>query len=563
MPTHARSVSRVVAEHGCTHLFTLMGDGNMHLVLALAEAGVEIVEVRHESAAVAMAEGYGWSSGRVGICSVTHGPGLSHTATSLLVAARNHSPLVLLAGETPTGYTGAQLVDQRRLVEACEAAYRPVTVHDDAGAVVAAAIAEAARDRRPVVVGIPADLIDASVEAAPAAVAEPVPTGLDDEVSAAAAARLVEELRRAERPVLLAGRGVMASGSSALVRELAELTGAALSTTLPAKGMFDGHPLDLGIAGGLTHPDAEPVFRDADLVVALGAVAGASTTRSGQLFPDARLVRLDTVLALDQAAGGNDLRLRGEAHATLTLVVENYRTQGPAEPWFHPARPLPDCWSAELAHYQPELVPGTVDPRYAVLALDQALPEDAVIVVSNGHCSGFASALLRAAAPRSFHLAQGFGSIGQGLTTAVGVALGAPDRHVVVIEGDAGFMMHAQDLDTAVRAGARVTAFVLNDEALGTEYHRLEAGPDTGALAVVPTPRIADVATAMGALGRQVTDLAELDDAARDALAARTAVVEIRTSRTVESRHLRWRRIPVPAGAGRRSTASEGDAHAR
>jgi len=563
VPTHAQSVSRVVAEHGCTHLFTLMGDGNMHLVLALAEAGVEIVEVRHESAAVAMAEGYGWSSGRVGICSVTHGPGLSHTATSLLVAARNRSPLVLLAGETPAGYTGAQLFDQRHLVEACEAVYRPVTAHDDAGSVVAAAIAEAARDRRPVVVGIPADLIDATVETTHTVEADPAPTMLDVEVHAAAAAQLVEKLRSAKRPVLLAGRGVMASGSAALVRELAELTGAALSTTLPAKGMFDGHPLDLGIAGGLSHPDAEPVFRDADLVVALGAGAGASTTRSGQLFPDARLVRLDTVLDRDQAAvGGNDVRLRGEAHATLTRVVATLRSQEPTEPWFHPARPLPDCWSAELDDYQPKLAPGTVDPRHAVLALDQALPEDAVIVVSNGHCSGFASALLRTPAPRSFHLAQGFGSIGQGLTTAVGVALGAPDRHVVVIEGDAGFMMHAQDLDTAVRAGARVTAFVLNDEALGTEYHRLKAGPDTGALAVVPTPRIADVATAMGALGRQVSDLAELGDAARDALAAPTAVVEIRTSRTVESRHLRWRRIPVPAGAGRRATAHEGDAHA-
>ncbi|WP_427918824.1 thiamine pyrophosphate-binding protein [Streptomyces sp. cg40] len=562
MPTHAHSVSRVLTEHGCTHLFTLMGDGNMHLVLALAQAGVEIVEVRHESAAVAMAEGYGWSSGRVGLCSVTHGPGLSHTATSLLVAARNRSPLVLIAGETPTRYTGAQRFDQRRLVESCEAVYRPVTVHDDAGAVVAAAIAEAARDRRPVVVGIPADLIDASAAVPHAVVSEPVPAGLDDEVNTAAAAQLVKELRDAKRPVLLAGRGVMASGSSALVRELAELSGSALSTTLPAKGMFDGHPLDLGIAGGLTHPDAEPVFRDADLVIALGAGVGASTTRSGQLFPDARLVRLDTALDRDQTTADNS-GVRGEAHATLTLILETLRPQGPTEPWFRLARPLPDCWSAELTDYRPQLAPGTVDPRHAVLAIDQALPEDAVIVVSNGHCSGFASALLRTPAPRGFHLAQGFGSIGQGLTTAVGVALGAPDRHVVVIEGDAGFMMHAQDLDTAVRAGAHLTAFVLNDEALGTEYHRLNAGPDTGELAVVPTPRIADVAKAMGAVGRQVTDLAELGDATRDALAARTAVVEIRTSRTVESRHLRWRRIPVPAGGGVRATASEGDAHGR
>ncbi|SEG72473.1 Acetolactate synthase large subunit [Actinacidiphila yanglinensis] len=565
MQTHAQSISRALTDHGCTHVFTLMGDGNMHLVLALAEAGVEAVEVRHESAAVAMAEGYGWSSGRVGICSVTHGPGLSHTATSLLVASRNRSPLVLLAGETPTGYKGAQRFDQRRLVEACEARYRAVSADDDAGAVVAAAIVEASRDRRPVVVGIPADLIESSVEAAGAVTAQtvssPVPT-LPDGAEAAAASQLLDELRRAERPILLAGRGVMVSGSAALMSEVAELTGAALATTLPAKGLFDGHPLDLGIAGGLSHPDAEPVFRDADLVVALGSGAGASTTRSGRLFPDARLVRLD-IMPGDEGATDDGPLLRGEARATLTAVAEALRSGPPTEPWFRPARPLPDCWNAELADYQPELAPGTVDPRYAVLALDRLLPDDAVIVVSNGHCSGFASALLSAAAPRSFHLAQGFGSIGQGLTTAVGVALGAPDRHVVLVEGDAGFMMHAQDLDTAVRAGAHLTAFVLNDEALGTEYHRLGPGPGRGDLAVVPTPRIAEVAAAMGALGHQVTELAELPDAALDALAARTAVVEIRTSRTVQSRHLRWRRIPVPAGTGRRSPVTEGGTRAR
>ncbi|BBA95529.1 putative acetolactate synthase [Actinacidiphila reveromycinica] len=572
MQTHAQSVSRVIADHGTTHVFTLMGDGNMHLVLALADAGVEIVEVRHESAAVAMAEGYGWSSGRVGICSVTHGPGLSHTATSLLVAARNRSPLVLLAGETPTGYRGAQRFDQRRLVEACEAGYRAVTAREDAGAVVAAAIAEAARDRRPVVVGIPADLIEADVKApavpapdgVPAGVPDPAPAALvDDAANRAAAARLREELRHAARPVLLAGRGVTAGDAAALVTELAELTGAALATTLPAKGLFDGHPLDLGIAGGLSHPDAEPVFRDADLVLALGSSAGASTTRSGTLFPDARLVRLDVLPAPGAETAPDDAPVRGEVRATLTLLLDALRDEAPARPWFRPARALPECWSDELAGYAPEPAPGTVDPRHAVLALDPLLPDDAVIVVSNGHCSGFASALLRAAAPRSFHLAQGFGSIGQGLTTAVGVALGAPERHVVLVEGDAGFMMHAQDLDTAARAGAHLTTFVLNDEALGTEYHRLGPGPGRGDLAVVPTPGIAGIATAMGAVGRLVTDLAELPDAARDALAARTAVVEIRTARAVRSRHLRWRQIPVPAGIGRRTPATGGDTRAR
>ena len=559
MPTNAQSIARAVKDAGCGQLFTLMGDGNMHLILALNAADIGIVEVRHESAAVAMAEGYGWSSGRVGICSVTHGPGLSHTATSLLVSSRNRSPLVVLAGETPTGYAGAQRFDQRRLVEACEATYRAVTAGDDAGSVVAAAIAEAAKSRRPVVVGIPADLFD--LPAVGADHPEPArfqPAGGDEPDQAAdlrAVDALIEEVTRAERPILLAGRGVAASGSAGLVRELAELLGAALSTTLPVKGLFEGHPLDIGIAGGLSHPDAEPVFDQADLVLAIGASAGASTTRSGQLFPAARLVRLDT----DEIdAGRRGIQVRGEAHATLTGVLERLRSSGARRPaWFERSRPWPECWRTELDDYQPELAPGTVDPRQAVLDLDPVLPEDAVIVVANGHCSGFASALLRAGAPRGFHLAQGFGSIGQGLTTAIGVALGAPDRPTVVFEGDAAFMMHAQELDTAVRAGARLTVIVLNDEALGTEYHRLSDAQDGGGLALVPAPGITDVARALGAFAIQVTRGGDVAEAVAEALRARTSVVELRTSRSVESRHLRWRQLAAPR------VAAEGAGHVR
>lgn len=539
---NAESIASVVAASGCDRVFGLMGDGNMHLVLALEAAGIGVVEVRHESAAVTMAEGYGWSSGRVGVCSVTHGPGLSHTATSLLVAARNGSPLVLLAGETPAGYAGAQLFDQRRLVEACEAPYRVVGPDDDAGAVVRAAIAEAATWRRPVVVGVPADLLGAVAgPRRPEAIEPPPWNDLAPDVSAAAAAALAVELAAAERIVLLAGRGVLVADCAAKVVELAERLGAGLATTLPAKGLFDGHALDLGIAGGLSHPEAEPVFAHADLVVALGASAGASTTRSGLLWPEARLVKIDR---RPGCSTSGPVHLQGELSAVLVEAVERV-PRGPRQRWFDPCAPWPRMWDAELAGFRPVLAPGTVDPRRAMIDLDRELPEDALVVIANGHCSGFASALLRTAAPRELYLAQGFGSIGQGMTTALGVALGRPGRPVVVIEGDAGFMMHAHELDTVVRAGARLTVVVVNDEALGTEYHRLEAEQveGGGSLAVLATPSIAAVAAAAGAVSVQVTDDVDVKTAVTRLRDARPGVLELRTSRSVESRHLRWRHL--------------------
>jgi len=523
-----------------------MGDGNMRLIEPIAARGIQVVEVRHESNAVAMAEGYSWSSGRTGVATVTHGPGLTHTATSLIVAARNRSPVVLLAGETPSGYTGAQEFDQQAFVTACEAEYRLVGPDDDGGFVVATALRDAARWRKPIVVGIPADLLHAqpgASEGLRSNLEERLATDADSE---AAAAGLLEVLASSVRPVLLAGRGVVESGTRDLVVRVAEQFGAVLATTLPAKGLFDGHPQNLGIAGGLADPEAERVFVSADVVVGIGSTIGASTTRSGRLFPEAETYRLDR--RADAPVRPTDAHLvLGEARRVLTELAEQADAIGDRRrPWFRPISPWPSNWASDFEQYAPNIPEGTVDPRKAVIELDAILPDDALIVIANGHSSGFASALLRGSGPRTTLLAQGFGSIGQGMTTAIGVASGAPDRRVVVFEGDAGFMMHAQELDTAVRAGVRLTAVVFNDEALGTEYHRLAADDGQAELAVIRAPGIAEFAIAAGAYAARAASLADVAPALKAALAEKFAVVELTTARSVESRHLRWRRLPAP-----------------
>ena len=546
MTTTADVIADALIAHGTTHAFGLMGDGNMHLIEPMAARGIKIVEVRHESNAVAMAEGYAWSSGRTGVATVTHGPGLTHTATSLVVAARNRSPIVVLAGETPSGYSGAQEFDQQPFVTACEAEYRLIGPDDDGGLVVATALRDAARYRRPIVVGIPADLLHTDPgagEGLRSIIEERTATDADSE---AAAAGLLEVLASSVRPVLLAGRGVIESGTRDLVVRVAEQFGAALATTLPAKGLFDGHPQNLGIAGGLSDPEAERIFVAADVVIGIGSTIGSSTTRGGRLFPDAQVFRLD--VRADESLRPTDAHLvLGEARHTLVELVDQTGTPGdPRQPWFRPISPWPANWSSDLDQYVPAIPKGTVDPRRAVIELDAFLPEDALIVIANGHSSGFASALLRGGGARTTLLAQGFGSIGQGMTTAIGVALGAPDRRVVVFEGDAGYMMHAQELDTAVRSGVRLTAVVFNDEALGTEYHRLAEDEGAADLAVVPARGIAALAEAVGAHAARVTEESAVASVLETALAERFAVVELVTARTVESRHLRWRRLPAP-----------------
>jgi acetolactate synthase I/II/III large subunit len=509
----AQAFAEAVAATGCTHVFGLMGDGNMHLVIALERRGVQVVEVRHESAAVAMAEGYTWSSGRTGICTVTHGPGLSHVATSLLVAARNRSPLVVIAAETPTGYQGAQTFDQATFVASCEAIYRRMTPEENPAEALSDALTLARNESRPVVLGVAADIFTAPLDA-PARPGATRPSQVDGDV---AVAELTQLLTDSARPVLIAGRGAMAGEATDLMRTLADRLGAGLATSLPAKGVFDGHPLDLGIAGGLAHPAAERVLRRADLVVAIGASMGRSTTQSGRLFTDAQVVRV-----LKDAAG---------TCKALTNTLTDTR-----EPWFTPVGP--NCWQEDLADFAPPIPSGTVDPRRTLLEINDHIPDDATVVISNGHCSGFAATFLTRPAKGGFFAAQGFGSIGQALTTAIGVALGAPGRKTVVVEGDAAFMMHAQEVETAARAGADLTVFVLNDQALGTEYQRLQAEGGHANAAIVPPPDLAALAAALGARGSTInTENAQA--IAEAALRPGLAVVDVHTARSVVSRHLR------------------------
>ncbi|MEU4658789.1 thiamine pyrophosphate-dependent enzyme [Streptomyces sp. NPDC023723] len=556
--TRARTVAEAVARHGCSTVFGLMGDGNMALFLALDTAGVEVVEVRHESAAVAMAEGYAWSSGGVGVCSVTHGPGLTHVATSLVVAARNRSPLVLITAEVPTGYAGAQSFGQESFATACEAPYRRMAADEDPDAVVDEVMALAKARSRPVVLAVAADLFTGASRTRstgpggrhrPAgAVCGPTAEG----APATAVRQLTTALVRARRPVLIAGRGAL-GGAADPLRVLAGHLGAGLATTLPAKGLFDGHLLDLGIAGGLSHPAAERVLAEADVVVAVGAGMGRSTTQSRELFAAADVLRvLDEPPAVPEATALGTV-VRGEATATMAEVARAVAAAtGRRDPWFTPVGTSADCWQEDLDVYAPDLQPGTVDPRAALLHISEVIPRDAVVVVSNGHCSGFVSAFVTAPADGRILTAQGFGSIGQAMTSAIGAARGAPGQKVVVFEGDAAFMMHAQELDTAARTGVDLTVFVLNDQALGTEYQRLRRDGDGAELAVVPPPDLAVLARALGARAWTIDEHADARATAEAALnQSGPALVDIRTARTVLSRHMRLPgpRQGTPAGA--------------
>lgn len=550
---HEALADAFVAEHVDT-VFCLMGDGNKRWLVDMAARGVRLVHARHEGAALAMADGYARSSERVGVCAVTYGPGVSQLSTSLLVATKHGTPLVVFAADVEASARdgGGHLdVDARALLQAAGARVRQVRVADSAPADVHAAFVTARTTRRPVALLVPVDLqeqvlaIDASrgarnptTQAVTGARAS-APRSVADVVSLQRAAQVLDQ---AQRVVVLAGQGAVLGGARSEVDALADRLGAVVATTFGAKGWLDDHPRFVGVAGGFALHGTRAVLQHADCVVAVGASLNEHTTDHGMLFPTSRIVLIDIRADAGSTASVTiDVVLRGDAAPTVAALVDTlvddtatgvtrHLASTPLLPADRKGLCAPSAispaWSAifdaytsedpRLAEIADQAVPvaqGQLDPRRLMLTLDDALPDDAVVVVGGGHCMAFAAQYLQnQSGRRSFHMVFDFMTTGQAVPAAIGAAVACPGRMVVAVEGDASVLMHIQELETAARSGIGLLIVVVNDGALGAEYHKLAALGVDPSEAVAPTPDLGAVARAFGGRGRQVSDLASVAD---------------------------------------------------
>ena len=474
-PTVATAVGAAVAQLGARYVFTLLGSGNFVVTSTLRDAGSTVVSARHETAAVTMADAWARVTGDVAVVTVHQGPGLTNAVTGLAEAAKSRTPLLLLAADTADAAVRSNFrIAAAELVGAVGAAVVRLDTPATAVSDTVRAYRQAQRERRPVVLLLPLDVQAApypptGLPAEAAAVAAPTPGP-----SAAEVADLAEHLQRADRPVLLAGRGAVLSGAGPLLEQLAEATGALLATTAVAAGLFGGNPWDLGISGGFASPVAAELLVQADLVVALGASLTMWTTRHGRLLGEGTTVaQVDVDPAALGAHVAVDLPVLGDVAGTARLLLGELaqRGAGPAS-WRTPEL------AERIARGRWRDVPyddaGTeerIDPRTLTRALDDLLPAQHTLVVDSGHFMGWPPMYLRVPRDSGFVFTQGFQSVGLGLATGVGAALARPDRPTVVAVGDGGLLMSLGELETVARLGLRMLVVVYDDGAYGAEVH--------------------------------------------------------------------------------------------
>jgi acetolactate synthase I/II/III large subunit len=508
-------IVRALRANDVSHVFGVMGNANYPWIAHGAGNGAfEYIAVRHEAAAVNAAAGYARATGRVGVATTTHGPGVTNAVTALIAAVRDHAPVVLIAGEvSPDDPDNSQLADQRTILAGTGCGYLETRTPEVLPAAVTRAMAIARADGVPQVVSVRTDFLEREIESASVGAfvdfqAAPGGRTPSDE----SLDRAVDCLAASERPVILAGQGAVNASARAELEALGELSGAVFAESLLARHFFHGSPYSLGLSGGLASPQAKKVLAQADCLVSFGAALNKYTTTDFTLFRAAKVVQCDNRAAPIGRLQPVDVGLIADARLAAAAMVERWNERGLGSR----SRTRWTDQTAELAVAEEQTSADSVLSAATVYRwLEHALPADRVVVAEGGWVSSSLHQTLTAPDARSYLWSSGFGSIGHGLQTAIGASVARPDQLTLCIAGDGGFLMSPQELDTAVRIGARMLVVVMNDSQYGMESRHLRAHGFPVDVSRFVTPDLGALARGYGAVGIQVTEYAELPEIAK------------------------------------------------
>jgi thiamine pyrophosphate-dependent acetolactate synthase large subunit-like protein len=519
MVSVAEAVGRTLARLGAQHVFGVLGSGNFVVTNALVEHGATFLASRHEGGAISMADGYARVGGRIGVCSVHQGPGLTNAMTGLTEAAKSRTPLVMLAADTAASAIRSNFrIEQDNLVRSVgavpERLHSPATALEDA----ARAWRRAEVERRPVVLMLPLDVQgavspgDGRAQARQALALRPVRPSHATIVEAA------NVLMRGQRPLIIAGRGAVLADAREPIERLRDILGALLATSANGNGLFAGNPWSLGISGVFASPAALNLIAQADVVLGVGAGLNMWTTRHGRLVsPTATVIQIDSEADAIGAHHRVDVAVVGDAGEAVRGLVSELEARGDS-----PRRP--SAWGRDpgiaekigtgtwkATPFEDASTESQIDPRALSAALDDLLPNERTLAVDSGHFMGYPPMYLRVPDAQGFVFTQAFQAIGLGLGSAIGAAVARPDRLTVAALGDGGAMMALPEFETVARLGLRMLIVVYNDAAYGAEVHHF--GPMGHPVELVQFPDVdfAALGRAAGLQGATIRRRADLD----------------------------------------------------
>ena len=508
------AVAQALVDHGVDTVFGVLGDGNLFIGENLQrQHEVNFVGATHEANAVCMAEGWAKATGRLGVATVTHGPGLTNTITALVEGVKNETPMLLVAGDTPVeNEQHLQNLDQHALVVATGAGFQPVRNVETIAEDVSTAVRRAHAERRPIVVNVPLNIEWDEVDYEPRPTLNSPPVRLAPDPDQLESALGI--IASSARPVILAGRRAVLSGAREVLIELGDALGAPLATSLLGTGFFSDQPFNLGIHGTLSHEVAGETLAMADCLIVFGASLNFFTTDYQSLLAGKRVVHVNLdPTHIDRhatvAAGVvGDATVVAEAMIALLKEAEHQPSS------FRTADLEKKLQEFDLSDsYEDKSYDGAVDPRTLTRQLDAGLPQDRQVVVDAGRFM-LDALTMSVPNPRDLVTSHGFGAIGLGMSTAIGAAVAHPTRPTVLCIGDGGYMMGGlTELSTAVHLGLDLIVIVYNDGSYGAEHIQLVTKGMDPAASLHEWPDFCAVAESMGCDTAKITSLDDIDAA--------------------------------------------------
>ena len=514
-PIVADVIAGDFARYGARRCFALLGTANFKISHALAQAGVELISARHECNAASMADAYAKASGELTLVSVHSGPGLTNALTGIGEAAKSRTPLVILAGDVPTGAVKNNFyIEQADMVRAVgavpERLHTPASAREDT----LRAVTRALRERQTVVLSLPLDVQHAPL-ASNLPPLELPPSGGRLHPDPRAVKELADALLQAERPLILGGRGAVVADAEATLIALAERTGALLATSVCGNGLFSGNPWSLGISGGFSSPIADELIAESDCILALGASLTQWTTKKCKLIaPGATVAQVDVEAAKIGYQMPVQIGVHGDARAAAEALLGEVDRRGVKPRPGRRTDAVRERIRAGDNHHYPhpdESSDDFIDPRTLSKAVDAILPTDRVVASDSGHFCGWVPRYLRVPNARASCLSHSFQSVGLGLPSVIGLAIANPGKLAVLGTGDGGFLMSMADLETALRLKLRLCILVYNDSSYAAEVHYFRRQGYSVDIVQFPPNDFAAMARGFGARGITARTLADLD----------------------------------------------------
>jgi acetolactate synthase-1/2/3 large subunit len=560
--TGAQALIKSLEMEGVEVMFGLPGGCILPAYDPIIDSPIRHILVRHEQGAGHMAEGYAHVTGRPGVAMVTSGPAATNLVTPLCDAYMDSIPMIAITGQTARPQIGTDAFQECDTVGIT----RSVTKHnelvmdpDELPLVVRQAFHIATTGRPgPVLLDVPKDVLQATMDwswPSDADVSSSLPgykpTTKGHVRMIKEAARLILESRR---PVIYAGGGILKARAAEALRELAELTGIHVVTTLMARGAFpDDHALCLGMPGMHGNYTAITSMQKSDLLIALGTRFDDRVTgKVGAFAPDAKVIHVD----IDPAELGKirrpDVPIVGDCRLVIEQLVQAIRDLQAGES----APADRSAWKSQVSgwqerfplHYDQPEEGDALKPEYVLETLRDSTPDDTILVSGVGQHQMWASQYWKFNHPYTWVNSGGLGTMGFSVPAAIGAKVGRPDRLVWAVDGDGCFQMTAQELATASSERIPIKVAILNNAYLGMVRQWQEMFYDERYSEVYLSPDLPDYvkwAEAMGCVAFRVESPEEVQPTIdkANAIDDRPVVIDFRTD-------AREKVFPmVPAGA--------------